>query len=180
MKPKNQLLKEAKILKTKLTNVQNQITRHEKLRMQMLAGIITEGQYKVKLNEEMGDEIENSTPSPGDETEKLRNKAANLYHEMLDLFMDNKYYNDEYIDTVILNSIPYDIRQKVADENGGSLGTGSGYSIGNKFVTEKELRKIIQVLEGVFKLVSNSEEGEDDIDFKNYLYDRNKGEWIEK
>ena len=30
---------------------------HEKLRMQMLAGIITEGQYKAKLNEEEGTDI---------------------------------------------------------------------------------------------------------------------------
>jgi hypothetical protein len=29
----------------------------EQLRMQMLAGIITEGQYKAKLNEEVSDDV---------------------------------------------------------------------------------------------------------------------------
>jgi hypothetical protein len=51
MKSKNQLLKEAKILETKLANVQNQIAQHEMLRMQMLAGVITESQYKEKMDE---------------------------------------------------------------------------------------------------------------------------------
>jgi hypothetical protein len=41
----------------------------ETLRMQMLAGIITEGQYKAKLNEEMGD---------GMEKEELVEKIKNL------------------------------------------------------------------------------------------------------
>ena len=31
----------------------------EQLRMQMLAGIITEGQYKAKLNEDLNDNLEN-------------------------------------------------------------------------------------------------------------------------
>ena len=41
----------------------------ETLRMQMLAGIITEGQYKAKLNEEMGE---------GMEKEELIEKIKNL------------------------------------------------------------------------------------------------------
>jgi hypothetical protein len=153
----------------------------EQLRMQMLAGIITEGQYKEKMEEvdSMG-KVGNSYPTPGAETEKLRDKADDLYTDMIDLFMENPYYNDDYVDSAILNSVPYDIRQKVADENGGSLGLGAGYTVTSKFLTEEELRKIIQILEGVFKLVSNSEEGEDRINFRNYKFDNNKLEFVQK
>lgn len=52
MSTKSQLLKEAKMLETKLANVNKKIARAEKLRMQMLAGVITESQYKSRLNEE--------------------------------------------------------------------------------------------------------------------------------
>ena len=84
----------------------------EQLRMQVLAGIITEGQYKEKMEEEdsMG-KIGNSYPTPGAETEKLRDKAGDLYTDMIDLFIENPYYNDDYVDSAILNSVPYDIRQ---------------------------------------------------------------------
>ena len=58
MSTKNQLLKEAKMLETKLANVNNKIARAEKLRMQMLAGVITENQYKSRLDEEEGNEEE--------------------------------------------------------------------------------------------------------------------------
>jgi hypothetical protein len=57
MSTKTQLLKEAKMLETKLANVNKQIARAEKLRMQMLAGVITESQYKARLSEEEGKHI---------------------------------------------------------------------------------------------------------------------------
>jgi hypothetical protein len=41
---KQQLLKEAKMLETKLANVKKQIAKEETLRMQKLAGVITESQ----------------------------------------------------------------------------------------------------------------------------------------
>jgi hypothetical protein len=50
---KQQLLKEAKMLETKLANVKKQIAKEETLRMQMLAGVLTEGQYKKRLNEDL-------------------------------------------------------------------------------------------------------------------------------
>jgi hypothetical protein len=58
MSTKTQLLKEAKMLETKLANVNKQINKIEKLRMQMLAGVITESQYKARLSEEEGNEEE--------------------------------------------------------------------------------------------------------------------------
>ncbi len=153
----------------------------EQLRMQMLAGIITESQYKEKMEEvdSMG-KVGNSYPAPGAETEKLRDKAESLYDEMIDLFMENPYDNDDDVDAEIHNSIPRDILQKIADENDGSLGIGAGYTVTSKFLTEKELKKIIQVLEGVIKLASNSEEGVNEIDLMKYDYDHNKGEWYKK
>jgi hypothetical protein len=56
---KQQLLKEAKILETKLANVKKQIAKEETLRMQMLAGVITEGQYKKRLNENQASNLIN-------------------------------------------------------------------------------------------------------------------------
>ncbi len=55
----------------------------ETLRMQMLAGIITESQYKVKLNEEEGDYDENSwnAIAMGNHEEALKKILGEKYND---------------------------------------------------------------------------------------------------
>jgi hypothetical protein len=145
----------------------------------MLAGIITESQYKEKIKEvdSMG-KVGNSYPAPGAETEKLRDKAWDLYDKMLDLLEDNLYRNDDYIDGEINDSIPEDILRKIAGENTDYRGDGVGYILGSKFITEKELKKIIYILEKVNKLIETS--GKDEIDFREYEFDSDKLEFYKK
>ena len=105
----------------------------EQLRMQMLAGIITEGQYKKEVEEiEVRGKIGKSYPSPGStepsstppespEGEQLRKKGRDLYEYII---MHKNLSGDDYLDALLKNSISDDTLQKIADENGGSLGSG--------------------------------------------------------
>jgi len=168
----------------------------ETLRMQMLAGIITEGQYKEKMEEidSMG-KIGKSYPAP--ETEKmadttsttsispsleesgkkeLREKAIDLYRKMLD-HKKITYSSSDWIDSVIQNSVPDKILHKVAKKNGGSLGIGMMEVIKSEFLSEKELKEIIRILKAAFDFAEKSKEYE--VDFYYLGYDRNKGKWYD-
>ena len=131
---------------------------HEQLRMQMLAGIITEGQYKEKMDE------------------PLRKKAGDLYEDILDhnIITDN---SSDYIDIVIEKSVPYDILKKIAEKNGGSLGIGMNKVIRSELLPEKELKKIIRVLESAIDFAKKS--GKSEVDFYYLGYDREKGKWYD-
>jgi hypothetical protein len=160
----------------------------EQLRMQMLAGIITEGQYKEKMEEvdSMG-KIGNSYPTPGAETGKLRDKAWDLYDELHELFVDDKFYpisaGSDYVDMVIEDSIPEDRIQKIIANNTSFRGEGVGYILNSKLLTEEELIKIIHVLEGAIKLADEEPDETspwDGVDIRKYGYDYNKKEWYKK
>jgi len=86
----------------------------EQLRMQMLAGIITEGQYKVKLNE-------NESAKPKEITVELTNKFKEMmkkskntdgnegftsYGSKIELYNNGDRYN-----LVKVGTIPYDVKR---------------------------------------------------------------------
>jgi hypothetical protein len=168
----------------------------EQLRMQMLAGIITESQYKAKLEEEdsMG-KIGKSYPAPGtektsdpipspssspiessEESEKkqLTKKARDLYE---DIVMNGKLSGSDYLDIIVKNSISDNILEKIAKENGGSLGIGLHKIIKSKFLPKKELKEVIRKLEDAFKILKTSKKYE--VDFYYYGWDNIKGKWYD-
>jgi hypothetical protein len=95
---KSKLLKEAKMLETRLANVKKQIANEEKLRMQKLAGIITEGKYKSRLSKNLITEtqsfedwadvvldmaVEGNIITPEDSNDdKVINALSNVWDEM--------------------------------------------------------------------------------------------------
>jgi hypothetical protein len=168
----------------------------EQLRMQMLAGIITESQYKEKMEEvdSMG-RIGKSYPAPGtektpdstqssssspiessEESEKkqLRKKARDLYE---DIVTNSKLRGSDYLDIIVQNSISDNILEKIAKENGGSLGIGLHKIIKSKFLPKKELKKITLQLEDAFKILKTSKKYE--VDFYYYGWDNIKGKWYD-
>jgi hypothetical protein len=163
----------------------------EQLRMQMLAGIITESQYKEKMEEiDSYGRVGKQYPAPGYEKmasstqpssspqsiEQLRKKAGDLYEDILDHNIIT-YNSSDYIDIVIEKSVPYNTLKKIAKKNGGSLGIGMNKVIRSEFLTEKELKEIIRVLESAINFAKKS--GESKVDFYYLGYDRGKGEWYD-
>jgi hypothetical protein len=97
MSTKTQLLKEAKMLETKLANVNKQIAKAEKLRMQMLAGVITERKYKSRLNE------------------NIESKAISIIKEYEGI-VDNLDSYIEYLENIPPNDDIYSAIQAIADD----------------------------------------------------------------
>jgi len=86
----------------------------ETLRMQMLAGIITEGQYKVKLNENEEEKPLSITIELTDEFKKRMKEYKNTdgnegftsYGSKIELYNNGNRYNLEKVGT-----IPYDVKR---------------------------------------------------------------------
>jgi len=86
----------------------------EQLRMQMLAGIITEGQYKSMLNENEGMKV---TFLKQDEAESLDEPSNEYEEDVLDAYLfdvDQNLFDRTY-------SSLEDLAQTIVDENGGNV-----------------------------------------------------------
>ena len=87
----------------------------ETLRMQMLAGIITESQYAAKLNENEGMKV---TFLKQDEAEALPDEPTNEYEEdVMDAYL---FDTDQMLFDRTYSSLE-DLAQTIVDENGGNV-----------------------------------------------------------
>ena len=86
----------------------------EQLRMQMLAGIITEGQYKSMLNENEGIKV---TFLKQDEAESLDEPSNEYEEDVLDAYLfdvDQNLFDRTY-------SSLEDLAQTIVNDNGGDV-----------------------------------------------------------
>jgi hypothetical protein len=144
--------------------------KNENTRMQFLAGLITESQFR-RINETLnGDETNLSESS---EEKQLRKKGGELYEYVL---MHSRLSGDDYLDTILKKSIPNDILVKISKGNGGSLGNGMHEIIKSKFLPSKYLKEIIIKLEDASDILKKSQ---DEVDFYYYGWDKIKNKWYD-
>ena len=105
---------------------------NEQLRMQMLAGIITEGEYKAKLNElkswdDIDREIEQEREMEESQKEEYVNtpQGKNAVNQIKRL-INNPYGNEDLSDVLEILNIPKQKFIWAAKEAGMSLTTGGG------------------------------------------------------
>ena len=158
----------------------------ETLRMQMLAGIITDGQYKKEVEEiySMGKvgkqyaapgqetstttEPQQSLPPKNSNTKNLIKIAGDLYMKMLDL----DFYGDDVIDDVIEFSVPAETREKIG-KSFNSPQSGVGKFMESDLLTEKDLNTIIKILQSAINLIKKNR----DIDFYELEWNPKSEKW---